>query len=73
MIRIAITQAAFEAIAVTLPPGSVGYANGVNERGERVIWLEPRMFQRDMIVVTTAKPVYDTPLIRRGEWSWPWK
>ena len=34
MIRIAITEAAFEAIAATLPLGSVGYENHVNERGE---------------------------------------
>jgi hypothetical protein len=31
VIRIAITQAAFEAIASTLPLGSVGYENGINE------------------------------------------
>jgi hypothetical protein len=24
----------------TLPLGSMGYENGVNERGERLIWLE---------------------------------
>jgi hypothetical protein len=40
MVRIAITQAAFEAIARTLPLGSVGYENRVNERGERYVWLE---------------------------------
>ena len=36
MIRIAISQAAFDAIANTLPLGSVGY----NEKGERLIWIE---------------------------------
>lgn len=46
MIRIAITPAAFEAIAATLPLGSVGFENGVNKKGERVIWLEPRMVDR---------------------------
>ena len=35
MIRIAIGQAAFEAIARTLPLGSVGFENATNERGER--------------------------------------
>ena len=40
MVRIAISQAAFDAIAKTLPLGSVGYANKVNEKGERPIWLE---------------------------------
>jgi hypothetical protein len=46
MIRLAITPAAFEAIAVTLPLGSVGYENATNERGERVIWLEPHVVDR---------------------------
>jgi hypothetical protein len=46
MIRIAITPAAFEAIAATLPLGSVGYENATNEKGERLIWLEPRMVDR---------------------------
>jgi hypothetical protein len=40
MIKIAISQAAFEAIAATLPLGSVGYENETNERGERLIWLD---------------------------------
>ena len=46
MIRIAISQAAFEAIAQTLPLGNVGYENEVNERGERLIWLEPHVVNR---------------------------
>src|ERR1700692_2723187 len=37
---LAITQAAFEAIASTLPLGSVGYENKTNEKGERYVWLE---------------------------------
>jgi hypothetical protein len=46
MIRITITQAAFEAIAATLPLGSVGYENAVNERGERYVWLAPNVVDR---------------------------
>jgi len=46
MIRIGITQAAYEAIYATLPFGSVGYENQVNERGERLIWLEPAVLAR---------------------------
>jgi hypothetical protein len=46
MVRIAITPAAFEAIAKTLPLGSVGYENATNEKGERLIWLEPSMVDR---------------------------
>ena len=46
MVRIAITQAAFDAIAKTLPFGSVGYENKVDEKGERLIWLEPNAVDR---------------------------
>jgi hypothetical protein len=46
MIRIAITQAAFDAIASTLPFGSVGYEAEANERGERLIWLVDAMADR---------------------------
>jgi hypothetical protein len=46
MIRIAISQAAFEAIAATLPLGSVGYENQTNERGERLIWLDHAVVAR---------------------------
>ena len=46
MIRIAITEAAFEAIAATLPRGSVNYENHVNERGERYVWLPPNVVDR---------------------------
>jgi hypothetical protein len=46
LLRIAITPAAFEAIAKTLPLGSVGYENATNERGERLIWLDPAVVNR---------------------------
>ena len=46
MIRIAISQAAFEAIAATLSLGSVGYESEPNEQGERLIWLEDAMADR---------------------------
>ena len=46
MIRIAITVEAFEALAATLPFGSVGYENQINERGERLIWLDHAVVSR---------------------------
>ena len=46
MVRIAITQAAFDAIAKTLSLGSVNYETATNEKGERLIWLEPSMVDR---------------------------
>jgi hypothetical protein len=39
MVRVAISQAAFDAIAATLLLGSTGYENAANERGERLMWL----------------------------------
>jgi hypothetical protein len=39
MVRIAITQEAFDAICATMPLGTVSYENPANEKGERLIWL----------------------------------
>jgi hypothetical protein len=38
MICIAISQAAFEAIAATLPFGSMSFENKIDEHGDRLIW-----------------------------------
>jgi hypothetical protein len=46
MVRIAISQAAFDAIAKTLPFGSVGYENATNEKGDRLIWLDRAVVDR---------------------------
>jgi hypothetical protein len=46
MIRIAITQAAFEAIARTLPLGNVGFEDNTNEEGQRLIWLDRAVVDR---------------------------
>jgi len=46
MVRIAISVEAFEAIARTLPLGSVGYENKTNERGEKLIWLDRAVIDR---------------------------
>jgi hypothetical protein len=42
MIRIAISQAEFGAIAATMLSDSVNYEVKANAKGERLIWLEPR-------------------------------
>jgi hypothetical protein len=39
-------QPAFDAIAKTLPLGSVGYENNVNQRVERLVWLDPSVVDR---------------------------
>ena len=46
MIRIAISQAAFDAIVATLPLGTVGYEAEANAEGERLIWLPPSVVDR---------------------------
>jgi hypothetical protein len=40
MIRIAISQAAFDAIVATFPLGSVGYEAERTAKGERLVWVE---------------------------------
>ncbi len=46
MIRLAITAAAFDAIAATLPLGSVAFEAAGEDRGLRYIWLEHRWLDR---------------------------
>jgi hypothetical protein len=48
VIKIAISQAAFEAITETMPLGSVsvGHENESNERGERLVWLDRAVVNR---------------------------
>jgi hypothetical protein len=47
MIEVAISVEAFESIARTLPLGTVGYQSEPNERGERTVWLQDAMADRD--------------------------
>jgi hypothetical protein len=46
MIRIAVSEAALQAIASTMPLGSVGYEAEVGANGERLIWLGPNVVDR---------------------------
>ena len=46
MVRIAISQAAFDAIASTLALGSVGFENATDEHGQRLIWLDRAVVDR---------------------------
>ena len=41
MVRIAISEAACDSLAETLPFGSVGYENAVDDKGNRLIWVPP--------------------------------
>ena len=49
IIRIAIGVEAFEAIASTLPLGSVVYENAINERRKRPIWLAPDVIKKGRV------------------------
>jgi hypothetical protein len=66
MVRIAITVEAFEAIASTLPLGSVGYENAVNERGERLIWLDYAVVSRLRALRGPAKS-YSDVILKAGK------
>ena len=46
MVRISISQAAFEAIARTLPLGSAAVEPEADAKGQRLIWLEPNVVDR---------------------------
>ena len=46
MIRIAVSPAAFDAIAATLLLGSVGFEGQASEKGERLIWLDASVADR---------------------------
>jgi hypothetical protein len=46
VVRIAISQAAFDAIAKTLALGDIGYENKVNEKSERLVWLDRAVVDR---------------------------
>jgi hypothetical protein len=62
MVRIAISQAAFEAIAKTLPLGSVGYENANDEKGERLIWLDRAVVDRLKAMIKAKQALH--PLLR---------
>ncbi len=46
MIRIGVTEAAFNAITATRPLGSVAYEAEVTAKGERLIWVEASVVGR---------------------------
>jgi hypothetical protein len=46
MIKIAITQAAFDASVATMQLGNVGFENATDEQGQRLIWLDHAVVAR---------------------------
>jgi hypothetical protein len=66
MIRIAITPAALEAIAATLPLGSVGYEPQLNAKGERLIWIDARWHDK-LAAMRKAGESYSDVIVRLVE------
>ena len=54
VIRIAITAEAFDAVAATLPLGTVAYGAEIAASGERSIWVERSALDRLELVVRLA-------------------
>jgi hypothetical protein len=72
MIRIAITVEAYEAIAATLPLGSVGYEAGRTEKGEVHIWLEERWINKLRHLRGPGESYSDVIMrVAAGERMWP--
>jgi hypothetical protein len=46
MIRIPVSQAAFEAVGTMSPLGRVVYEPLLNAKGERLIWIEPAVLDK---------------------------
>ena len=67
MIRIAITEAVFEAIAAPLPLVSVGYENATKEKGERYVWLERGVVDRLRSLRGPGESYSDVPADRGSE------
>jgi hypothetical protein len=67
MVRIAITQAASDAIAKTLSLGSVNYENATNEKGERWIWLDRAVVDRLRAMRGPGESYSDVILRLEGE------
>ena len=66
MIRIAITEAAFEAVAQTIPFGDVGYERDLTAQGERMIWLEARVVDK-LTAMRGAGESYSDVILRLVE------
>jgi hypothetical protein len=73
MFRIAITEAAYEAIARTLALGTVACEPQPNENGERLIWLEERWLDK-LNSIRRSGESYSEAIIRlavlwEGHWT----
>jgi hypothetical protein len=60
MVRISTTASAFNAIADTLPLGSVGFEREPTEGGMRMIWLERAVVDRLRTMRQRGEDISDT-------------
>jgi hypothetical protein len=66
MIRIAITAAAFDAIAAPLPLGSVSFERHPADDGQRLVWLERSVVAR-LRALRRPGESYSDVIMRLGE------
>ncbi len=66
MVRIAISHAAFDAIARTMPFGSVNFEAGVDDKGERLIWLDHAVVAR-LSAMRGPGDSYSDVILKAGE------
>jgi hypothetical protein len=66
LVRIAISQKAFDSIAATLPFGRVGYENEVDANGARLIWLPPDFIAK-LRYLRGPGESYSDVILRLGE------
>jgi len=62
MVRIAISEAAFEAIADTSSLGTVDYESELTPNGERLIWLDEREIDKLDAIRMPGEPYSDVIL-----------
>ena len=63
MIRIGISIEAFEALAATLPLGSVAYEAEANQQGERYVWLKERWVSK-LAALRMPEERYSAAIVR---------
>ena len=72
MIRIAITPAAYEAIERTFALGAVAAEPQVNEKGERLIWLEPRWVEKLNSIRRPGESYWEAIIRLAALWEGHW-
>ncbi len=66
MIRISVTSAAFDAIASTLPLGSVSFEPAFDTNGERLVWLDAAVVDK-LTVLRRPGESYSDVILRLVE------